>query len=64
VAISLDRSSSQRVRDIRCARQDGQLIISIPRVNDLALEQLALKQQGSLFEDIYGMPIVLRRTLQ
>jgi hypothetical protein len=33
-------------------------------VNDLALEQLALKQQGSLFEDIYGMQIVLRRTLR
>lgn len=64
VAIALDRSSSQRVQEIRCERKDGQLVISIPNVNDLSLEQLALKQQGSLFEDIYGMQIVLRRAMR
>jgi exopolyphosphatase/guanosine-5'-triphosphate,3'-diphosphate pyrophosphatase len=64
VAIALDRSYSQRLQEIRCERKDGQLVISIPRVNDLALEQLALKQLGALFEDIYGMAIVLRRALR
>jgi exopolyphosphatase/guanosine-5'-triphosphate,3'-diphosphate pyrophosphatase len=64
VALSLDRSYSQRVQEIRCTRSEGRLILAIPHVNDLALEQLALKQQGSLFEDIYGMQIVLRKVLR
>jgi exopolyphosphatase / guanosine-5'-triphosphate,3'-diphosphate pyrophosphatase len=64
VAVSLDRSYSQRVQEIRCSRSEGRLVLSIPHVNDLALEQLAVKQQGSLFEDIYGMQIVLRRVLR
>ena len=28
----------------------------------LALEQLALKQKGPLFEETYGMPVLLRRS--
>jgi exopolyphosphatase/guanosine-5'-triphosphate,3'-diphosphate pyrophosphatase len=64
VSLSLDRSYSQRVQEIRCSRSEGRLIVSIPHVNDLALEQLALKQQGTLFEDIYGMQIVLRKVLR
>ncbi len=64
VAVCLDRSYSQRVREIHCERKDHQLVILVPSVNDLALEQLALKQQGSLFEDIYGMQIVLRKTVR
>jgi len=64
VAVSLDRSNSQRVQEIRCHRQGNQFTISIPHVNDVSLEQLALKQQGTLFEDIYGMQIVLRKSLR
>jgi exopolyphosphatase/guanosine-5'-triphosphate,3'-diphosphate pyrophosphatase len=64
VSLALDRSYSQRVQEIRCTRSEGRLILAIPHVNDLALEQLALKQQGTLFEDIYGMQIVLRKVLR
>ncbi len=64
VAVSLDRSNSQRVQEIRCQRHGNQFTISIPHVNDVSLEQLALKQQGTLFEDVYGMQIVLRKALR
>lgn len=60
VAIALDESRSQRIHQVSCLREDGRLVISIPLVEDLALEQLALKQNGSLFEEVFGMPVLLR----
>ncbi|MFN0195206.1 MAG: exopolyphosphatase [Planctomycetaceae bacterium] len=61
VADALDRSYSQRVGDLVCLREDSRLVISIPRVEDLALEQLALKQKGALFEETFGATVLLRR---
>jgi exopolyphosphatase/guanosine-5'-triphosphate,3'-diphosphate pyrophosphatase len=29
-------------------------------VEDLSLEQLALRQSGALFEETFGMPVLLR----
>lgn len=60
VAIALDESRSQRIHQLSCLREDGRLVISIPLVEDLSLEQLALKQNGSLFEEIFGLPVLLR----
>ena len=61
VADALERSHSQRIKRIRCSREDDRLVISVPGVADLSLEQLALKQKGRMFEDVYGMPVHLRR---
>lgn len=60
VAIALDESRSQRIHQVSCSREEGRLVISIPLVEDLALEQLALKQNGSLFEEVFGLPVLLR----
>ena len=60
VADALDDSRSQRVRDIDCRCEDGRLVISVPHVEDLSMEQLALKQKGTLFEEIFGMQVLLR----
>jgi len=60
VAIALDESRSQRIHELTCAYEGGRLVISIPRVEDLSLEQLALKQNGALFEETFGMPVLLR----
>lgn len=60
VADALDRSRSQRIRDIECEVRERQFVIRIPRMADLAIEQLALKQKGPLFEEIFGMQVVLR----
>ncbi|MBN1672730.1 MAG: HD domain-containing protein [Kiritimatiellae bacterium] len=61
VAEALDRSHSQQVRDIRFIQEPERLVIEVARVADLSLEQLALQQKGSLFEDVYGMDVVLRK---
>lgn len=60
VAKALDESRSQRIHEATCQQEGGRLVISIPRVEDLSLEQLALKQSGSLFDETFGMPVLLR----
>lgn len=60
VADALDHSHSRRVSEIRCAREKSNLVISVPNVDDLSLEQLALRQKGGLFEEIFGMKVLLR----
>ena len=60
VAIALDRSYTQRIADLTCEREDDRLVIQIPNADDLSLEQLALKQNGSLFEETFGLQVVLR----
>jgi exopolyphosphatase/guanosine-5'-triphosphate,3'-diphosphate pyrophosphatase len=61
LADALDASHSQRLHELWFAREGSRLVISLPQVEDLALEQLALKQTGSLFEETYGMSVLLRK---
>ena len=61
VAIALDDSRSQRVHDIRCFRDAGRMIIAVRDVEDLSLEQLALRQNGLLFEETFGLRVLLSR---
>ena len=60
LAVALDESRSQRIHEVICSREDSRLVISVPMVEDLSLEQLSLKQNGSMFEETYGMPVLLR----
>lgn len=59
VADALDRSNSQRVRDITCSQEDGCLVISAPTAEDLSLEQLALRQKSTMFKEIFGLEVLL-----
>ena len=60
VAIALDETRSGRVRQIRCVRESKRLIIEAPGVDDGSMEQLALRQNGSLFLEVFGIPVMLR----
>jgi exopolyphosphatase/guanosine-5'-triphosphate,3'-diphosphate pyrophosphatase len=60
VADALDESRSQRIHELTCSREGGRFVVSIPLVEDLSLEQLALKQNGLLFEETFGSPVLLR----
>jgi exopolyphosphatase / guanosine-5'-triphosphate,3'-diphosphate pyrophosphatase len=62
VADALDRSYSQRIRDFTCAVKKDRLIITVPGVDDLSLEQIALKQTAQLFEETYGLSVLMRRS--
>jgi exopolyphosphatase/guanosine-5'-triphosphate,3'-diphosphate pyrophosphatase len=60
LAIALDDSRSQRISDIQCRVDNKRLIITVKGVEDVSVEQLALRQSGSLFEETYGYPVQIR----
>jgi len=60
VADALDVSHTQRIKNISCHREEGHLVIEIPGAGDLSLEDMALRQKGPMFQDIYGMDVLLR----
>ncbi len=60
IAIALDDSRSQRINDVQCRQENKRIIITPTGVEDVSLEQLALRQSGSLFEEVYGMPVQIR----
>lgn len=62
IADALDRSYSQRLKEFTCLIQPERLVISIPGIDDISLEQVALKQSVSLFEETYGLTVLLRRS--
>lgn len=62
VADSLDRSYSQRIRELDCSIKKHRLIITLPGVDDVSLEQITLKQTVQLFEETYGLSVLLRRS--
>jgi exopolyphosphatase/guanosine-5'-triphosphate,3'-diphosphate pyrophosphatase len=60
VAIALNESRGGRIKEIRCLRQREQFLIEALGVDDVALEQLALRQNAGMFEEVFGLPIFLR----
>jgi exopolyphosphatase/guanosine-5'-triphosphate,3'-diphosphate pyrophosphatase len=60
VAVALDASRNQAIHQIHCKTDEKQLVVSTPDATDLSLEQLTLKQNGSLFEEVFGLRILLR----
>ena len=62
IADALDRSYSQRIKEFDCTIQGERLVISIADVEDLSLEQVALKQTVLLFEETFGLAVLLRKS--
>ncbi len=60
VAIALDESRSQRIQDIQCRISGKRAVITAMGVEDISLEQLAMRQSGNLFEETYGLQVQLR----
>jgi len=61
VADALDRSHSQRIQEIKCIVDDNKFVIYVNDIDDIALEQLGLKQKANMFEDVYGLNVLLRK---
>ena len=60
LAKAFDESRSQRVQEITCLPMDGKLVMTVSGLEDVSLEQMALNQAGKLFEQIFGLPVLLR----
>lgn len=61
VADALDRAHNQQIAGLVAARRGGAFEIVVPGVEDLTMETLALKQKGDLFEEVFGLPVRLRK---
>lgn len=60
LAIALDESRSGRVKEVNCHRERDRLIITIPALDDVSLEQLSIRQNAGLFEEVFGLGVLLR----
>jgi exopolyphosphatase/guanosine-5'-triphosphate,3'-diphosphate pyrophosphatase len=60
IADALDRNHLQQVTAATIAVDKDELVITVDGADDLTLERLALKEKGPLFEDVYGLKVVLR----
>jgi exopolyphosphatase / guanosine-5'-triphosphate,3'-diphosphate pyrophosphatase len=60
LAIALDETRTQRINQIHCERDGERFVVSVTGVEDLSLEQLTLRQTGNLFEEVFGMNVLLR----
>jgi exopolyphosphatase/guanosine-5'-triphosphate,3'-diphosphate pyrophosphatase len=59
VADALSRSRGRRIRKILCERRDDTFFIRVPDVDNLHLENSALLIKGRMFEEVFGMTVIL-----
>ncbi len=60
VADALDRGHAGRIQEPETERTESQFIIQTNIPGDLSLERLSLQNKGDLFEDVFGLELVLR----
>lgn len=61
VAVALDTSGTQRIGSIDCTLERNRLVLTATRsAGDLSLERMELRQKAGLFEDTFGMGVLLR----
>jgi exopolyphosphatase/guanosine-5'-triphosphate,3'-diphosphate pyrophosphatase len=60
VADALERSHSQQLTIAGCEKTMGKLTLLVEGANDLTVEQMALKEKGRMFEQVFGMKLVLK----
>lgn len=60
IADALDRSHSQRIKNIELRRERDTLVIETPGVEDTTVEQMAVNGKCDIVEEIYGLQVVLR----
>ena len=59
VADALERTHAQRVEHLEIRRESGKLRIRLPGLADAAVERLAMASKADLFEQVFGLGIVI-----
>jgi exopolyphosphatase/guanosine-5'-triphosphate,3'-diphosphate pyrophosphatase len=59
VADAMARSRGRRITRIVCERKEDTLFLRAPGVDNLHLENSALKVKGRMFEQVFGMNVIL-----
>jgi exopolyphosphatase/guanosine-5'-triphosphate,3'-diphosphate pyrophosphatase len=60
IAKALDAGRNQIIREIHTGMRVNSLIVEVPGVTDLSLEQLEMRRQQDLFEYVFGGQVELR----
>jgi exopolyphosphatase / guanosine-5'-triphosphate,3'-diphosphate pyrophosphatase len=59
VADALERTHAQRVSQIEIRRESGKLRLRLPGLADAAVERLAMASKADLFEQVFGLSVVI-----
>jgi len=59
VADALERTHDQRVHEIELRRESHRLHLTLPGVNEAAVERLAMQSKGDLFQNVFGLEVVI-----
>jgi len=59
VADALERTHAQRVSQLEIRREKGKLHLRLPGLADAAVERLAMASKADLFEQVFGLPVVI-----
>ena len=59
VADALERTHAQRVANLEIRREAGKLRIRLPGLADAAVERLAMASKADLFEQVFGLAVVI-----
>ncbi len=59
VADALERTHDQRVSQIEIHREAGKLRLHLPGMADAAIERLAMASKADLFEQVFGLTVVI-----
>ena len=60
VADALERSHSQRVKNVHASLKGDRLTLTVTGVYDATAERLALPSKADLFEELFGLKIILK----
>lgn len=61
IADAVERTHTQRIGRLDFARQDGTLIVTAHGVTDIGYEQMALAEKSGLFEQVFGLRVMLSK---
>lgn len=64
LAIALDASRTQRVKEISCTQSKDRIVMTVPNVDDLSVEQIAMRRNRQFFESIFGLEVLLRTQIK
>ncbi|MDR3145731.1 MAG: HD domain-containing protein [Treponema sp.] len=59
VADALDRSHTQRIRDIRVERRSETVVLHTGGSFDLSTERIGLEEKADMFQDVFGYKVIL-----
>jgi exopolyphosphatase / guanosine-5'-triphosphate,3'-diphosphate pyrophosphatase len=60
VADALDRSYNQKVKHFAIKIELDRVVLTVEGTHDLTLEQVAIREKGQLFEQVFGKPLIVR----